>query len=254
MTKNINFYKASIPNLFTISAFIFGFNAIKLAIAHNITGAIYFVIIASILDLFDGRVARMLGVNSKFGAELDSLSDLICFGIATSFIVLFYVNPYSNTMFFSVCFFSVCSMLRLARYNVNSDEVSPKYESYNYFFSGIPTPAGAMLATFPIALDLAFVNTPLALPKISAELYTFYIILIGFLMISTLPTPSTKGLNISKRYMPLMLAASAFFIMCFINFTWATIALFDVLYILGILIIFIILVKNKFFNRIQNKK
>jgi CDP-diacylglycerol--serine O-phosphatidyltransferase len=233
MTK-FPLYKA-IPSLFTISAFIFGFYAIKLAIAGNIKGAIFSVIIASILDLFDGRLARLLSADSKFGAELDSLSDLVCFGIAASFIALYFQNSSSKLMYIGVCFYSVGALLRLARFNL--DIQYPDH--YKGLFVGVPTPAGFILAILPICYNQAFGT------HITTFFYAIYLIVIGFLMVSTIPTISTKSLKVSSSIFPLILGICGLSIISLIFYTWIAISIIGTLYLISILYCLLLVQKRK---------
>ncbi|MFL1780908.1 CDP-diacylglycerol--serine O-phosphatidyltransferase [Candidatus Hepatincolaceae symbiont of Richtersius coronifer] len=229
-----NLYK-TIPSLFTICAFIFGFKAIMLAIDGKIKEAIYFVLIASILDLVDGRVARLLRADSRFGAQLDSLSDMVCFGIATSIIVMFFYDFNSNFLFLSACFFSICAMLRLARFNLEI-----KYPSYyKNFFAGIPTPAGFGLGILPICFHYGFnIN-------IDSLYYAWYLILVSFGMISSVPTPSTKTMVIPRSLLPLILALFALIVVSLVMYAWVALSFFGVIYLLGILGSVIIVLRKK---------
>ena len=227
-------YKA-IPSLFTVSAFIFGFNGIKLAIDGNIHMAVFYILFASILDLFDGRLARMLSADSKFGAQLDSLSDLVCFGIAGSFIVIFFQDSTSTLLHIGASFYSIGALLRLARFNLNLDQ--PNY--YKGMFIGVPTPAGFALAILPIAFSTAW-NI-----QISTIFYSLYLILIGFLMVSAIPTPSTKSLKIKPSLFPLILGLCALVIICLVFYTWIAISILGSIYILMIFYSILIVYKRK---------
>ncbi len=216
-----------LPNLLTISSFIFGFSAIFVAIDGKTTEAVAFLIIASILDLFDGKLARLLGVDSKFGAELDSLSDFLCFGVATALIVLFFQDAYSNILYVGVCFFAVGAMLRLARFNLQI-EYPDKYKNY---FVGIPTPSAFLLAIFPISISFTFDI------HINTIFYSIYLIVIGFGMSSMLPTPSVKNIKIKRIFLPIVLAIIALIIICIIKFLWQTIFVFNIIYLFVITVI-----------------
>ncbi len=233
--NKLHIYKA-IPNLFTIGSFILGFSAINVAIFGKTKEAILFVILSAFLDLFDGKVARKLGVDGKFGAELDSFSDMISFGIATSIIILFAIDPKSSLLFVGACFFSICCMLRLTRYNIHLDDDT----SCKTYFTGVPTPAGFALAILPLAFSYSFNNI-----NISATFYSIYLIIIGFLMISILPTPSLKGLAISKKYFLLYLGLLSLLLIGLINYMWLAICVIGIGYIMSILLTIYIDFKHK---------
>ncbi|MDR0483826.1 MAG: CDP-diacylglycerol--serine O-phosphatidyltransferase [Alphaproteobacteria bacterium] len=234
MEKKLHILRA-IPSLFTVAAFIFGFNSILLAINGQIKEAITFILIAALLDLFDGRVARILGVSSKFGAELDSLSDLVCFGIATAIIVLSYTGSANKLLYLSAMFFAICSMLRLARFNL--DITPPAYAKS--FFMGVPTPAGFVLGVLPISIDFAWDF------QVSSMQYGIYLLVIGFLMISNIPTPSTKSFHIKKTHFPLIIGAITLLLICILLYSWVMMSLFGIIYLLSILICILVAKRNK---------
>lgn len=242
MEKKLHIYRA-LPSLFTITAFVFGFNSILLAINGQIKGAIIFILISSLFDLVDGRVARMLDASSKFGAELDSLSDLVCFGIATSLIVLFYTGSSSKILYISIIFFSICSLIRLARFNL---DVQPQVYMKS-FFMGVPTPSGFLLGVLPISIDFAWGF------EINPLYYSIYLIFVGFLMISNLPTPSTKTLKISKSYLPLLMGIITLILITISLYPWEIMSIFGVLYLFSILPCMIVMNKNKNIYK-KNKK
>ncbi len=242
MEKKLHIYKA-LPSLFTISAFIFGFNAILLAINGQIKSAIIFILISSLLDLVDGRIARLLGSSSKFGAELDSLSDMVCFGVATSLIVLFYTESSSKFLYMSIIFFSISSLIRLARFNLDIEP--PAYAES--FFIGVPTPAGFFLGILPISIDFAWNY------EITVSYYSIYLFVIGFLMISNIPTPSTKSLKISKSYLPLIMGVITLLLVSVFMYPWAVMSCFGVFYLISILFCIIVIGKNKKKYKEENK-
>ncbi len=232
-----------IPSILTVFAFIFGFKAILAAISGQISTAIVFIIIAAIFDLLDGRVARALDVPSKFGEELDSLSDLVCFGIATSLIVLFSREESSKLLSLAITFFSVSTLLRLARFNVAADSTHDLPEEtknyYENFFVGVPTPAAFILAILPISIEKSFHII------FSANVYAIYLIFVSFLVVSIIPTVSTKGIKIPKMFMPLYLAVLGFLILLFIIYKWYFLSAVGTLYLLSIPISILLFFKKK---------
>jgi CDP-diacylglycerol--serine O-phosphatidyltransferase len=234
MTK-LNIYKA-IPNSITLGAFVFGFTSIKLAINGEIKLAILFVIMSAILDLFDGRIARILGVEGKFGAELDSLSDMVCFGVATPIIVLFAIDSTSTFLFFGGCFFAISAMLRLARFNTTMDN----NQSNSNTFSGVPTPAAFALGILPLCIDYSIASI-----SPNAIFYSIYLIFIGFLMISNLPTPSTKSIKLNKKYFSLLFGIISLILVGLVNYVWISLSILSLIYLACVLIYPFFYNKNK---------
>ncbi|MDR2008601.1 MAG: CDP-diacylglycerol--serine O-phosphatidyltransferase [Alphaproteobacteria bacterium] len=242
MEKRLHIYRA-IPSLFTVAAFMFGFNAILLAINGQIKEAITFILISAFLDLFDGRIARILGTTSKFGAELDSLSDLVCFGVATAIIVLSYTGSAHRLLYLSAMFFAICSMLRLARFNLDIEP--PAYAKG--FFMGVPTPAGFMLGVLPITIHFAWGF------EISSLHYGIYMLIVGFLMISNIPTPSTKSFHIKRNQLPLIIGITALLLICVFLYSWAVMSVFGIVYLISILFCIAITKRNKRIYKENNK-
>ena len=142
-----------IPNLITVLALCSGLTGIRFALQERWEFAVAAIGLAAILDTLDGRMARLLKGQSRFGAELDSLSDFISFGVAPALILFFWTtNTIGGFGWMSVLFFSTCMALRLARFNTKLDDLDPKPFA-SRFFSGVPAPAAAGLACLPIILS-----------------------------------------------------------------------------------------------------
>ena len=142
-----------IPNLITVMALCAGLTGIRFALQEKWEFAIGAIALAAILDTLDGRMARLLKGQSKFGAELDSLSDFISFGVAPALILFFWTTQNIHGVgWASVLFFSTCMALRLARFNTKLDDPDPPSFAAR-FFSGIPAPAAAGLACLPVILS-----------------------------------------------------------------------------------------------------
>lgn len=193
-----------IPNIITIMSMCAGLSSIKMAMANRWDLAIVAILLSAFLDGMDGRVARLLGATSRFGEMMDSLSDLVTFGVAPSLVLyLCCVSKLGNPGWVAVLFFSVCMALRLARFNaslINPTATQPTWTEG--FFVGIPAPAGALLSLTPIILHLHFGYDWLLFPKLVA----INMILVGCLMVSRIPTIAIKNLHVShKMIMPLML-------------------------------------------------
>src|ERR1700733_14675611 len=138
-----------VPNVLTLLALCAGMTAIRFALNGNFPAAVYAIIVAGVLDGLDGRVARLLKVTSRFGAELDSLSDFISFGVAPAVVMyLWTMSALHSVGWAIVLFYAVCCALRLARFNTQLT-VEPAPHTAG-FFTGVPAPAGAGLVLMPM--------------------------------------------------------------------------------------------------------
>jgi CDP-diacylglycerol--serine O-phosphatidyltransferase len=183
-----------LPNLITLLALCAGLTAIRLAFEGKLEWALAAIVFAAGLDGIDGRVARMIKGQSKFGAELDSLADFVNFGCTPGLILyLWGLNGAGNVGWIAAMVFAICGALRLARFNVMIDDPNRPLWAGN-FFTGVPAPAGALVVMLPIYVDL------LGGPKAGSTLTLFYTLAIGFLMVSQLPVLSGK--NTGKRISP----------------------------------------------------
>ncbi|WP_025824093.1 CDP-alcohol phosphatidyltransferase family protein [Asaia astilbis] len=199
-----------IPNLLTMLGLCAGLSSLRYGLEHQFSYAAIALVIAACIDGLDGRIARLLHGTSRFGAEFDSLSDFVCFGVAPPFLLyLWTLHEEGGRYGFVPCIlFTVCMALRLARFNASlDDEDKPEY-SYN-FFTGVPAPAGAGVVLFPIFLGLEAekMHWPL-LDDIARSpiLAAGALILTAALLVSTLPVWSFKNFKIATRYvLPLML-------------------------------------------------
>ena len=141
-----------VPNILTLLALCAGMTAIRFALNDNFIGAVYAIIVAGIFDGLDGRIARLLKSTSSFGAELDSLSDFVSFGVAPAAVVyLWTLSVLRGAGWAIVLFFAVCCALRLARFNTQAQAELPAYAAP--FFTGVPAPAGAGLVMVPMFLS-----------------------------------------------------------------------------------------------------
>jgi CDP-diacylglycerol--serine O-phosphatidyltransferase len=185
-----------LPNLITLLALCAGLTAIRLAFEQKLELALAAIVFAAALDGIDGRVARLIKGQSKFGAELDSLADFVNFGCAPGLILyLWGLHELGNVGWIAAMVFAICAALRLARFNVMIDDPNRPIWSGN-FFTGVPAPAGAIVVMLPIYLNL------LGVPKAAATLALLYTIVIAFLMVSRLPVLSGK--RVGKRVPPEM--------------------------------------------------
>ncbi|MBR1221433.1 phosphatidylcholine/phosphatidylserine synthase [Bradyrhizobium sp. U87765 SZCCT0131] len=185
-----------VPNVITLLAICAGLTAIRLSTEGRLELALAAIVFAALLDGIDGRVARAIKGQSRFGAELDSLADFVNFGVTPGLILYFWqLHELNNVGWIAAMIFAISGGLRLARFNANID--APNQPSYAAgFFTGVPAPAGALLGLLPIYLSF------LDLPKLPTTLVALYTLLIAFLMVSRLPVFSGK--TISTRVPPEM--------------------------------------------------
>ncbi len=178
-----------VPNIITLLALCAGLTAIRLTIEGRIELALGAIVFAAVLDGIDGRVARLIKGQSRFGAELDSLADFVNFGVTPALILYFWkLNEVANVGWIAVMVFAISGALRLARFNVSMDD--PNKPAYaDYFFTGVPAPAGAICVLLPIYLSL------LGAPTIPAIIIALYVFGIAFLMVSRLPVFSGKKIG-----------------------------------------------------------
>ncbi|MCB1377838.1 MAG: phosphatidylcholine/phosphatidylserine synthase [Alphaproteobacteria bacterium] len=223
------FLRHALPNGVTILALCFGLTALVFANDLNITAAIACVLIAAILDACDGRVARATGCASKFGAELDSLSDVVCFGAVPAFILYQWGLSAYGAIGWIVCLsVAAACALRLARFNVATD--APGRPSWaNHFFTGVPAPAGAFLALLPIYAA----NSETVAIETASFMALFAVPITAGLMVSSWPTFSAKA--ISRKALRLLfvpsLAATVALAFGLMLVPWLTLTLAAVVYL-----------------------
>src|SRR3954447_6241961 len=185
-----------LPNLITLLALCAGLTAIRLAFEQKLEWALAAIVFAAALDGIDGRVARMLKGQSKFGAELDRPADFVNFGCAPGLILyLWGLHDLGNIGWIVAMVFAICGALRLARFNLMIDDPTRPLWAGN-FFTGVPAPAGALVVMLPIYVNL------LGAPKFAAAVTLLYTLAIAFLMVSQLPVFSGK--RVGKRVPPEM--------------------------------------------------
>ena len=193
-----------IPNMLTLLALCAGMTSIRYAIQDRWEAAVAAMCIAAVLDALDGRIARLLKGASRFGAELDSLSDFLCFGAAPAIIVYLWSLQSLGTLGWIPCLlYAICVALRLARFNVALDEpVLPPW-AFN-FFSGVPSPAGAGLAVLPMMFAFWFDEAEgiARHPLVTGAV----LLIVAGLMVSRLPTFSLKKFKVPNVWvLPMML-------------------------------------------------
>ncbi|MCE9650393.1 MAG: CDP-diacylglycerol--serine O-phosphatidyltransferase [Parvibaculum sp.] len=218
-----------IPNALTVLALCAGLTAVRFALEARFEAAVAAIIVASVFDALDGRVARFLKGTTRFGAELDSLTDFVNFGVAPVIVLyLFSLQEIGGIGWIAVLGYAVCCALRLARFNVALEDPDKPAWSMNYFV-GVPAPAGALLVMLPLYLD--FIGLPVlrALPLLIA-LHCFFV---AFLMVSRVPTFSGKrmGLRIERDMVLPILLLVGFTAAVILNYPWIAFTAFALGYL-----------------------
>jgi len=195
-----------IPNVLTLAALCSGLTAIRFALQENLKLAVIAIIVAAIFDALDGRVARRLGVTSRFGAELDSLSDFLCFGVSPALVLyVASLREVGALGWIVTLMFPMCSALRLARFNTALLADTPPPAWTGSYFTGVPAPAGALLALVPLMVSF---EIEAAWPRHALVVGTVLVV-VGGLMVSTLPTFSFKKGRIPRHLvLPALLGAA----------------------------------------------
>ena len=233
--------KSLLPNALTILGVCLGLSSIKFALDANYSMAIIAIGFSAILDTLDGRVARLIKETSKVGKELDSLTDIISFGVAPGFIMYFWsLNELGKFGWMVVLIYSVCCALRLARFNLTKIE---EHESWKInFFEGVPSPAAAGLVLLPLIFNLSGL--------IKLENYTTLsssvILITSFLMVSKVPTYSLKRILIPRHLAIFLLLGIGIYLNLLIFYTFQTLFFTGILYLL--------LIPVSFFHYREKKK
>src|SRR5580658_1391721 len=219
-----------VPNFITLLAICAGLTAIRLSTEGRMELAVAAIVFAAVLDGLDGRVARMIKGQSKFGAELDSLADFVNFGVAPGLMLYFWqLHELNNGGWIAAMVFAISGGLRLARFNATIDDPNRPAYAANYF-TGVPAPAGAIVVLLPIYL--AF----LGLPKPPAVVTAVYTFVIGCLMVSRLPVFSGKTVHMRvppEMVLPVFVSV-IFFIALLIGYPWYILSIGSVIYLLSL--------------------
>lgn len=218
------------PNMITIAGMCCGLSSIRFAMLGRWEMAVGFILAAAIIDGMDGRVARLLGTTSNFGAQLDSLSDFVCFGFAPALVMhIWILHDIRGIGWAVVLFFTVCAALRLARFNTALfDDSKEPWEKQ--FFTGVPSPAGGILCLLPLIISLQtdhqFSPTP--------ALVAIHVLIIGTLMASRIPTFAGKNIRIKHEIiLPFMIGGSVLLVL-FIIEPWLSLIIMSILYLASI--------------------
>ena len=234
--------KSLLPNALTIFGVCLGLSSIKFAIDLNYSMAIIAIGFAAILDTLDGRVARLIKGTSKVGKELDSLTDVISFGVAPGIIMYFWaLNEVDKFGWMLVLIYAVCCALRLARFNLTTSEENETWKIN--FFEGVPSPAAAGLVLLPLILN----QSGLIEIENYATISSITILITSILMVSKLPTYSLKRILIPRSLAVFLLLGIGIYVSLLIFYTFETLFFTGVIYLLLIPISF-------FHYRLKNKK
>lgn len=225
-------FRVIAPNLVTLMALCAGLTGVRMAIEGRFELALYAILAAALLDGLDGRIARLLKGSSRFGAELDSLTDFVNFGVAPALMLhVWILKEILSFGWIASLLFAMSMVLRLARFNVALDDKNkPAWQKD--FFVGVPAPAGAMLVLLPLYLE------QVGLPKYSemAPLVLAYTLFVAMLVVSSIPTYSGKtiGVRIPRdRVLPLFVGVIAC-VALFFSYPWVTLTLISLGYLISI--------------------
>ena len=234
--------KYLLPNALTIFGVCLGLSSIKFALDTNYAMSVIAIGFAAILDTLDGRVARLIKGTSKVGKELDSLTDVISFGVAPGFIMYFWgLNEIGKFGWMFVLIYTVCCALRLARFNLTVIEESETWKIN--FFEGVPSPAAAGLVLLPLILSLSGVM----IIENNAILASIAILTTSVLMVSKIPTYSLKRIVIPRKLTVFLLLGIGIYLGLVIFYT------FETLFFSGLIYIFLIPISYFHFKQ-KNKK
>lgn len=214
-----------LPNCVTVLALCCGLTSIRMALVEKWELAIFFVVLASVFDFVDGKLARLLYATTKFGAELDSLSDLVCFGVAPAMIVyLFSLHVLARWGWGISMFYTVCLALRLARFNTLIDGGTKWSKKY---FVGIPAPGNAYIALTPLCMYLTTDVTWFQ----STIINGWFMLMTGALAISRWPFFALKSIQLQKKDIPFYVVIFMILSILLMTDIWLTLAIASVLYL-----------------------
>jgi len=217
-----------LPSAMTVAAICLGLTSVKMALDNRPTEAMAFLAVAAILDALDGRIARILKVTSRMGEEIDSLADAVNFGVAPAFIVYGTLLSHSRVGWIVVLVYSVCIVLRLARFNAMLDVDKPAYEKE--YFVGMPAPAGAIGAIGPLAAKMQFGDGWWT----SEAAVIIWMIGVSLLVVSTLPMRKIHTFSVPPNMVPLLLLGVVVLVAASIFYGYLTILAIIAAYVIHI--------------------
>ena len=216
-----------LPNMLTLIGVCIGLTSIRFALSEEFHLAIIAIVIAAVIDGLDGRIARLIRGTSKVGKELDSLTDMISFGVAPAFIMYFWkLNTFGRFGWLLCLIYVICVALRLARFNINSNQETSWRDN---FFEGVPSPAGGILVLTPLIVSLSGfdffpINYDIIVPV--------FFIGTSFLLISKFPSYSFKKIVIPRRTTIFLLFSIVLFFGLLLIYTFNVIAISSLIYLI----------------------
>ncbi|MFL2896189.1 MAG: CDP-diacylglycerol--serine O-phosphatidyltransferase [Candidatus Pelagibacter sp.] len=215
-----------LPNIFTLVGVCIGLSSIKFALDGRFEISILAIIIAAVIDGLDGRIARLIKGASKVGKELDSLTDVISFGVAPAFIMYFWkLNELGRVGWLICLIYIICVALRLARFNVSS-EAEPSWR--DNFFEGIPSPAGGVIVLIPLIFSFSDLNIFNLNYNIIVPIF---FIMTSILLISKIPTYSLKKIVVPRRMTIFLLFSIILYFGLLLIYTFNTIVISGIIYL-----------------------
>ena len=217
-----------LPNAITLIGVCIGLTSIKFAIDGKFAIAVIAILFAGLMDALDGRVARLIKGTSKMGKELDSLGDVISFGVAPAIIMYFWNLQYLDKLGWFVCLtYVICVALRLARFNIHSEE-EPSWK--DNFFEGMPSPAGGIVVLLPLIFSFSglgefFININYDF------IVPIFFIIVSILLISTIPTYSFKKIVIQRSMTKFLLFGIVLFFGALLVYTFKVLAISTFIYL-----------------------
>ena len=217
-----------LPNAITLIGVCIGLSSIKFALDGKFALAVIAILFAALMDALDGRIARLNKGTSKMGKELDSLGDVISFGVAPALIMYFWNLQYLDKLGWFVCLtYVVCVALRLARFNINSEE-EPSWK--DNFFEGVPSPAGGIIVLMPLVFSFSGLGDFFF--KINYDLIVpIFFITVSTLLISTIPTYSFKKIVIPRAMTKFLLFGIVLFFGSLLVYTFKILAVSSLIYL-----------------------
>ena len=220
-----------LPNLMTIAAMCSGLTGIRFATMGQFGAAVGMILVAAVLDGLDGRIARLLHSESEIGAELDSLVDFVNFGVAPGLVIYMWgLHGVQSGGWIATLVYATCCLLRLARFNIGNrlqEKASDNPVARpGANFTGVPSPAGAMLAMLPIYVSFMLPSAP----QIPSWILALYMVLIGGLMISRIPTPSFKSITVYAENVRFVIVGFVALVAALLTFPWQTMVAIDLGY------------------------
>lgn len=226
-----------IPNMVTMMALISGITSVQKAMTGDFEMAVMLLLVAGILDVLDGAIARALKAQSEFGAQLDSFSDFLAFGVTPALILYEWTLGDAGKLgWIAAVVFPVAAALRLARFNVMANHADETPLWKKRFFSGVPTPAGAILSLFPLYVWFLTPQTFEGL-EWGTPFVAVWAMIVAALMVSRLPTFSIKYIKIPAKMMVPAMALVALYFAALFHMPWVTLPIVCIVYMISIPVI-----------------